>query len=648
MTVTIDGLLGITTPALTSTVVTTDELNLNGTFNFTGSFVLDGSLVFKNPFNSNLVTLTSGPTITDWTFTLPIDSGSAGQVLVTDGNGNTSWQTGLGTGTVNPGLINQLAFYAATGDTVSANYNLSIYGGALTLGVPGGSAGSITFSGSTSQDLTIAVRPTAGNWTLTLPNTPGNVGDALITDGTGITTWATFPSGNVDPGFINQLAYYSLSGTTVMGNPYATITNGSLALGSVGLVEGSTVLYGSTSGFITVKPPAVAGTWTLTLPNNDGTNGQALVTDGSGNTSWAAVGGSGTVSTGNITELAYYSATGIVVSGNGNVRASNGDLTLGVAGTTGGSVVLSGATSGTTTIAPSSAAGNWTLTLPTGSGVNGQALVTDGSGNATWSNVGGSGTVNLGSAGQLAFYTLTGTVVDGNPNVTISNGSLTLGTIGATAGELLLSGSSSGRVTINAAAAAGTWTLTLPTNDGANGQVLTTDGNGVTSWVALPSPSLIVNTTTISSGTSGRILYDNAGTMGEKTVSGSGDVVLATSPTVTTPVITGLNETKTAPTISTGILILDCSVGNVFSVSLNANITTLTFSNVPSSGTSYSLTLSFTADGTPRTITWGASVKWPNGTAPTLTSTNGKVDTFILYTFNAGVTWFAFTAGQNS
>ena len=45
---------------------------------------------------------------------------------------------------------------------------------------------------------------------------------------------------------------------------------------------------GTTSGTVTVQPAATAGTWSLTLPTTAGTNGQALVTNGSGVTSWAA------------------------------------------------------------------------------------------------------------------------------------------------------------------------------------------------------------------------------------------------------------------------------------------------------------------------------------------------------------------------
>jgi len=47
-----------------------------------------------------------------------------------------------------------------------------------------------------------------------------------------------------------------------------------------------------------------------------------------------------------------------------------------------------------------------------------------------------------------------------------------------------LTGGTSGTVTVQAAAEAGTWSLTLPTSDGDDGNVLTTNGSGVTSWAA--------------------------------------------------------------------------------------------------------------------------------------------------------------------
>jgi hypothetical protein len=100
-------------------------------------------------------------------------------------------------------------------------------------------------------------------------------------------------------------------------------------------------------------------------------------------------------------------------------------------------------------------------------------------------------------------------------------------------------------------------------------------------------------------------------------------------------------ETNTAPAIAANVLTLDLELGNVFSVALNAAITTLTISNPPASGKAGSFSVLFTADGTVRAITWPASVKWSNGAAPTMTGTNGKVDIVSMLTVDGGTTWYA-------
>jgi hypothetical protein len=48
---------------------------------------------------------------------------------------------------------------------------------------------------------------------------------------------------------------------------------------------------------------------------------------------------------------------------------------------------------------------------------------------------------------------------------------------------------------------------------------------------------LTVGTTTITGGTAGRVLYDNSGVVGELANTGSGNNVLATSPTLVTPIL---------------------------------------------------------------------------------------------------------------
>jgi len=106
-----------------------------------------------------------------------------------------------------------------------------------------------------------------------------------------------------------------------------------------------------------------------------------------------------------------------------------------------------------------------------------------------------------------------------------------------------------------------------------------------------------------------------------------------------------LSEVSGSASISSGTLTLNLATATTFYVSLNAAITTLTITNVPTGTAAF--TLIFTADGTARSVTWGASVLWPGNTAPTLTSTNGKRDIFSFVTLNGGTNWYGFTGGQN-
>lgn len=196
-------------------------------------------------------------------------------------------------------------------------------------------------------------------------------------------------------------------------------------------------------------------------------------------------------------------------------------------------------------------------------------------------------------------------------------------------------------------AAIGNGTELAFTAAGTTGQVLTSQGASSAIWSAA---SVAVSTGVSGLGTNVATFLATpssanlAAALTDET--GTGANVFANSPALTTPTITGLNEVKTAPAISAGALALNCALGNVFHVSLNAAITSITFSNIPTTGTAYGLTLAFTADGTARAVTWPAAVKWSGGTAPTLTSTLNKVDIFVLTTWD-GTTWYAMVGGQN-
>lgn len=85
--------------------------------------------------------------------------------------------------------------------------------------------------------------------------------------------------------------------------------------------------------------------------------------------------------------------------------------------------------------------------------------------------------------------------------------------------------------------------------------------------------------------------------------------------------------------------------GSYVTLNLTANITTLTLSNPPASGKFGTFRIKIVQDSTPRTITWPASVQWPGGTAPTLSTGSGAIDFVDLWTDDGGTTWYgAFNA----
>ena len=94
-------------------------------------------------------------------------------------------------------------------------------------------------------------------------------------------------------------------------------------------------------------------------------------------------------------------------------------------------------------------------------------------------------------------------------------------------------------------------------------------------------------------------------------------------------------NTGTAYTIST-------ATGTLQILTLTGNCT-FTF---PTAVAGESFTLLLKQDGTgSRTVTWPAAVKWPGGTAPTITSTASKLDKYIFT--SDGTNWYGSDAGKN-
>lgn len=100
---------------------------------------------------------------------------------------------------------------------------------------------------------------------------------------------------------------------------------------------------------------------------------------------------------------------------------------------------------------------------------------------------------------------------------------------------------------------------------------------------------------------------------------------------------------ETSVTANTGTAYtINIANGTVQILTLTGNCT-FTF---PTATAGKGFTLLLRQDGTgSRTVTWPAAVKWPGGTAPTITSTASKMDKYVFVA--DGANWIGSNAGQN-
>ena len=123
---------------------------------------------------------------------------------------------------------------------------------------------------------------------------------------------------------------------------------------------------------------------------------------------------------------------------------------------------------------------------------------------------------------------------------------------------------------------------------------------GGANWIGGCLGSIAVGSTTITGGTTGRVLYDNAGVLGELTTTGSGSVVLATAPTISTAIISGL--TVTGSFTATGLVTnaslanssttvngVTCTLGSSCTISASAGTITIGTTSIASGTTAYLL-----------------------------------------------------------
>jgi len=120
-----------------------------------------------------------------------------------------------------------------------------------------------------------------------------------------------------------------------------------------------------------------------------------------------------------------------------------------------------------------------------------------------------------------------------------------------------------------------------------------------------------------------------------------GTTVIDDTRNVTSNNITLTSYTETAYTANSSTAItLSTSNGTVQDITLTGTATI----TMPTAVAGKSFVLYLRTGAGSYTVTW-STVKWPGGTAPTLTSTASKMDIYSF--FSDGTNWYGTTVGQN-
>ena len=515
-----------------------------------------GTISLLNSNHINYVTLKcSDSASAGYTFVFPVNLGTNGYVLATDGGGVTSW---VAQSTTPAGSTTQIQYN--NGGVLAGNAALTwTQGSGLYLGTASVAGGLRIFAG-TGQNLGVSFFATATTEfsTYTLPvSRPSSSGYVLSSTIGGVMSWvaqAGSPAGS------NTQVQYNSSSAFAGSAAFTYGGGGDLYLGKASTTDGYLTFYRNTSSFsTTISATGATATVTYNLPQSNPTvNYQALICQTNGAMSW----------TSGVTFGSAYIALGVSNSSNGAVQFANS------------------ANTNTTTIQVGTGSSNTTYTLPTAAPTsNGYVLASTTGGVMSWA----AQTAAAGSTYQVQYN-------DGSGAFAASAGfkflagtyTLTLGVSTTATGYLsfLNNGTGSHSITFgapaNVAADCGyTWPLAVPAS---NGYVLSCTVGGAMSWVAQAGGS--------PGGSNTYVQYNNSSAFGGVdtfTFNGTGTVTIG----------------KVSAT--TGVLTM-CNSGTANTMSLQANSTitasfTYTFPDKPTS-----VGAGFLASGTSGVLSWNNTI----------------------------------------
>ena len=453
---------------------------------------------------------------------------------------------------------------------------------------------------------------------LAISNGASSTGRNYVIELTGTLTAArtvTVPAVNKPYTFFNNTTGGYAVTVKVSGQTGVTIAAGKKA-----------IVYANTTDVIEVANAPVTETGTQTLTNKTlvapalGTPASGTLTNATGlplstgvtGTLGVTNGGTG-ASTFTAGSIVFAGASGVYSQKNTNLFWDNSSNRLGI-GTSSPAVTLAiSATdsilvpAGTTAQRPTGAAGyiRFNTTTTSFEGYDG----------AAWNGFGSTGTVSsVAVSGGTTGLTTSGGPITTSGTITIS------GTLAVANGGTGITSFGTGVATA------------LGINTGTSGAFLVNGGA-----LGTPSSGTLTNATglPVSTGISG--FGTGVATALAAAVTGSGSIVLGTSPTVNNPTVTNYVESVVAIGTVTTTNTISLTNGTVQTATLTAS-TACTFT-MPTNvaGKSFVLFLKQAATTGNGTAVF-TSVKWGTAGAPTITATAGKMD--ILTFFADGTNWY--------